>query len=82
MGLFGSKVREDAPVAIPDHITNRVRRLPGSDLVSWADQAIYTTGRYLTLYQRDPSSAHLSEARTGAQALLAIVEEIARRDGV
>lgn len=71
--------RKDIPTGIPEHIVRRVGMLPTGDLVEWADQAIYTTGRYLTLHQRTRDLADLDEALTGAQVLLAITEEMRRR---
>jgi hypothetical protein len=65
-----------------DKISRRVGSLPRADLVTWSDQALYAVGRNLTAYQRDPLPEYLYEAQEGAQVLLAIVEEIRRREGV
>lgn len=62
-------------------ISKRLSRLAEPDLVAWADQAIYSTGRYLTAYQRERVPQYLDEARSGAEALLAVIEEIRRREG-
>ena len=67
------------PSQIPDHITRRVQSLSLPDLVMWSDQAIMTSGRYLTLWQRTQDPENLAEAVIGAQVLLAIVDEITRR---
>jgi hypothetical protein len=69
------------PTGISEKITKRVGLLPSSDLVDWADQAIYSTGRSLTAYLRERSPELLKEAHVGAEVILAIVEEIQRRDG-
>lgn len=69
------------PTGISEKITRRVGMLPSSDLVDWADQAIYSTGRSLTSYLKDRSKDTLAEAHVGAEVILAIVEEIQRRDG-
>lgn len=45
----------------------------------WADQAIYTTGRYLTEYHKSRDMHFLDEAVTGAQVLNAVVEELKKR---
>jgi len=71
---------DKVPNGIPEKVMGRVRRLPMSDLTDWADQAICSTGRSLTAYQRDRVPEFLLEAQTGAQVLLAIVNEIRRRD--
>lgn len=61
-------------------VVARVQKLVRSDLIAWADQAIYTVGRNLTAYERTGSPENLQEAYTGAQVLLAIVREVERRD--
>lgn len=71
--------KRDVPSGIPKKIVDRVAMLPTADLVQWADQALYTTGRSLTSHTREPSPDMLAEALTGARVLLAITEEIARR---
>lgn len=63
-------------------IAQRLSRLPEADLIAWGDQAIYTTGRYLTAYQRERLPEYLDEARTGAEALLAVVDEVRRRQAL
>lgn len=78
--MFGRRKEPVVEYGIPEHIIRRVSMLPTPDLVMWSDQAINTVGRYLTLYQRDPSPDVIAEARTGAQVLAAIVEEMDRRN--
>lgn len=63
-------------------IAKRMSRLSDSDLVAWGDQAIYSTGRYLTAFQRERAPEYLDEARVGAEALLAVVDEIRRRQAL
>lgn len=70
---------KNEPVSIPAHITRRVAALPTADLTDWADQAIYTTGRYLTQYLKTREDAELAEAETGAQVLMAIIAELRQR---
>jgi hypothetical protein len=77
--MFGRRRTVDP--GIPEHVTRRVAKLSTEDLVMWADQAIYTSGRYLTLHLKDRTTPeYLNEATTGAQVLLAIVTEIRRRE--
>lgn len=71
--------RNNQVSGLPGHIVSRVEKMSDSDLTDWSDQAIYTVGRYLSLYHRARDEKDLSEALTGAQVLLAIVEETARR---
>lgn len=70
------------PTGVSEKVTKRVGMLTSADLVDWADQAISTTGRCLTAYQRDRSPDMLAEAHMGAEVVIAIVEEIQRRDGL
>ena len=72
--------RRSVDPGIPERIVNRVRKCATSDLVDWSDQALFTTGRELTAFQRDRKPEHLDEALVGAQVLLAITQEIARRE--
>lgn len=61
-------------------IDRRVQKMARSDLMAWADQAIYSTGRSLTAFDREGDPAFLEEALTGADVLQAIVREIRRRE--
>jgi hypothetical protein len=63
----------------PERIAKRAAMLPTPDLTMWSDQAINSTGRALTLYNRTKERALLDEAHMGAVAILAIIEEIQRR---
>lgn len=72
--------RRGAAPVIPPQVSRRVAALASADLSDWADQAVYTAGRYLTLYRRSGDPKDLDEAATGAQVLLAIVEEIKQRN--
>lgn len=69
------------PRTEPDpKIARRVQKMSRSDLVTWADQAIYSTGRSLTAYEREADPAFLDEASTGAEVLRVLIEEIRQRD--
>jgi len=70
------------PSQIPDHIVRRVQSLGMEDLILWADQALSTSGRYLTMWQRTRDPENLEEAATGAQVLMAIIDEISRRNSL
>jgi len=65
---------------IPQKIIDRVRKMSTEDLVMWGDQALYSTGRSLTGHLKDRNGDSLAEAVTGAQVVLAIVEEVGRRN--
>jgi len=75
--MFRSKTVD---AGIPEKVTSRAEKMSREDLIAWSDQAIYTTGRCLTQYSREGAPEHLMDALTGAQVLLATVQEIRRRD--
>jgi len=45
----------------------------------WIDQAIYEVGKCLSSYQKSREKVYLDEARNGAEALHAVVEELYKR---
>ena len=65
---------------ISDKIVSRVAKMNSQTLNDWMDQALYSTGRSLTTYQKTGETVQLSEAYTGAQVIYAIVDEMVRRD--
>lgn len=66
----------------PVKIAKRVAVIPTADLEMWADQALYDLGRCLSMYQKNKENAYLDEARIGAEALHAVVEEIYKRRSI
>jgi len=60
-------------------IAKRVSGIGTSDLVLWAENALYVIGKEITHHQRDKNLDSLYEARMGAEALLAITEELIKR---
>jgi hypothetical protein len=49
------------------------------DLTQWVDQALYSIGKNLTQWSRTQDNAFLQESHMGAEALLAVVNELSRR---
>jgi hypothetical protein len=45
----------------------------------WVEQSIYEVGRCLSGYTKSREMVYLEEARTGAEALHAVVEELHKR---
>ena len=45
----------------------------------WAENALYVIGKEITHHQRDKNLNSLHEARLGAEALLAITDELIKR---
>jgi hypothetical protein len=50
-----------------------------SDLIMWAENALFVIGKEITHHQRDNSLDALYEAKLGAEALLAITNELIKR---
>ena len=68
---------------LPSSITNaahvRVRRLPTSEILMWADTAGAGISRALSDYQRDGNQDSLEDAYTGLLTMLGVVEELRDR---
>ena len=62
-----------------EKVAKRVSKIPTADLEMWIDQAIYEVGRCLSSYQKNREKIYLEEARNGAEALHAVVEELYKR---
>jgi hypothetical protein len=62
-----------------EKVAKRVSRIPTAELELWIDQSIYELGRCLSGYQKSRESIYLDEARSGAEALHAVVEELYKR---
>ncbi len=62
-----------------EKIAKRVSKIPTSELEMWVEQSIYEVGRCLSGYTKSREMVYLKEARTGAEALHAVVEELHKR---
>lgn len=82
MKLFNFKKSGYTAKPFPEKIAKRVSIIPSSDLEMWADQALYDLGRCLSSYQKNKEKVFLDEARMGAEALHAVVEELYKRRSV
>lgn len=63
-----------------EKIAKRVAKIPTSELEMWLEQSIYEVGRCLSGYTKSRELVFLQEARTGAEALHAVVEELYKRN--
>lgn len=74
-------LQRQKPEAKPfsDRVAKRVSKIPTGELEMWTDQAIYELGRCLSGYQKTREQFYLDEARQGAEALHAVVEELHKR---
>jgi hypothetical protein len=64
------------------HQTKLEKRIAGistSDLIIWAENALYVIGKELTHHMRDRNENALDEMELGAEALLAITKELKKR---
>ena len=60
-------------------LEKRVASTGTSDLVMWAENALFVIGKGITHHQRDRNIDSLEEAILGAEALLAITKELKKR---
>ena len=61
-------------------IEKRVEKLPTAELVTWTDQVLYSVGRNMSAWQKSQNKYSLEEAKTGAEALLAITTCLLERN--
>lgn len=64
----------------PTKLQKRVSKIGTSDLVIWAENALFVIGKNLTHWSREHDGALLEEAHMGAEALFAITTELKRRE--
>ena len=62
-----------------EKVAKRIAKIPTAELNMWVDQSIYEMGRCLSNYERQRELYFLEEARLGAEALHAAVEELYKR---
>lgn len=63
----------------PTKLQKRVASIGTSELISWTENALYVIGKEITHYQRDKDIDALYEMELGAEALLAITQELKKR---
>lgn len=56
----------------------RIASISTPELVTWAENSLFVIGKNIVHHQRDGIDA-ISEAEIGAEALLAIVQELKKR---
>jgi len=75
-----SKSNKDWNKPFSEKVAKRVSRIPTAELEMWLEQSIYEVGRCLSGYTKSREMVYLQEARTGAEALHAVVEELYKRN--
>jgi len=78
--MFFKKKTKTWDKPFSEKVAKRVSRIPTSELEMWVDQAIYEVGRCLSGFSKSREQVFLEEARTGAEALHAVVEELYKRN--
>lgn len=63
----------------PTKIQKRIATLSTHDLVSWAENALFVIGKEMTHHTRNKNIEALYEMELGAEALLAIAQEMKKR---
>ena len=64
----------------PTKLQKRVEKIGTTDLVLWAENALFVIGKNLSSWTRYQDDALLEEAHMGAEALMAITEELKKRN--
>lgn len=60
-------------------VEKRVASLPTDDLIKWAEQALYGIGRNMSDWVKSSETLYIEEAKLGAEALLAVMNELKNR---
>jgi hypothetical protein len=63
----------------PTKIQKRIATLSTHDLIGWAENALFVIGKEMTHHLRDKNIDALNEMEMGAEALLAIAQEMKKR---
>ena len=65
-----------------EKIAKRVSKIPTAELETWSEQSLFELGRCLSYYAKNRDKIYLDEARIGAEALHAVIEELHRRNTI
>jgi hypothetical protein len=77
MNIFKKKSSWDKPFS--EKIAKRVSKIPTAELEMWIENSIYEVGRCMSGYSKNRELFYLEEARLGAEAINAVVEELYKR---
>jgi hypothetical protein len=61
-------------------IEKRVAKISTPDLVQWMEHSMFTIGKCIAAWQKNPSDEMLDEVVMGAEAFHAIAKELRRRN--
>ena len=77
MKLFKKNSTWDKPFS--EKVAKRVAKIPTAELEMWIENSIYEVGRCMSGYSKSRELFYLEEARVGAEAMNAVVEELYKR---
>jgi hypothetical protein len=77
MNIFKKKSTWDKPFS--EKVAKRVSKIPTAELEMWIENSIYEVGRCMSGYSKSRELFYLEEARIGAEAINAVVEELYKR---
>lgn len=63
----------------PTKLQKRVAGISTPDLVTWSENSLYIIGKEVTGWMRTKDEFHLDEALLGAEALVAVIQELKQR---
>lgn len=59
-----------------EKLAKRVKKVPTSELASWAETSLADIGRCLSQYEKTRDELYIKEALTGAEAVNALISEL------
>lgn len=77
MAMFKKSPPTDV-VVVPDRVIRRARQVPAGSEVSWIEGTLSEIGR--SAFHHRPGDHMLDEAISGAEAVLALLHEMRRRE--
>lgn len=63
----------------PTKLEKRIASISTPELVTWAENSLFTVGKETTGWLRTKDALLLNEAEMGAESLLAIIKELKKR---
>jgi hypothetical protein len=80
MTLWKKKAGPQHQAPEPTKLEKRVAMISTPELVTWAENALYVIGKEVTGWMRTKEPALLDEALIGGEALVAIINELKKRN--
>jgi ferritin-like metal-binding protein YciE len=77
--MFRSKTSTDDRIEVPERVIRRARQVPSGTEVTWIEGTMAQIGSSVVHHR--PGDNLLDEAIMGAEAVLALLHEMRRREG-